>query len=139
MGAYLNFKLVNPEKTKEANEFVENLEEQKILKENADGYLPIHFWTKETAEKNYGLNQGEGDIKTSGLPPGVHEENRKHVVKIFKKLHKKFDIKVLSSSCSLTEHYFTPEQIRIITNNGKALSGDEKEKIHDIISKGKEE
>jgi len=136
MGAHLTFKLVNPDKTEEVNKFIENLEEQQILKENVEGYLPVNFWTEKIAQRNPAINKGEGDIKTSSCPN--YTKYRHLVVEIFEKLHKRFDIKVLSSSCSLTEHYFTPKQIQTITKNGKALSGDEKERVLNIIEKSTE-
>ena len=90
----------------------------------------------QTIHNRGAINKGEGDIKTSSCPN--YTKYRHLVVEIFEKLHKRFDIKVLSSSCSLTEHYFTPKQIQTITKNGKALSGDEKERVLNIIEKSTE-
>jgi len=142
MGAYLKYKLANPERAVEASDFVEGLKEQQILKENTDGYLPVWFWDEEDIEaeekRENGVPdifiKGEGSIKTSGMT--FDRDKYIHlVVDIFEKLHEKFEVKVWSGSCSLSEHYFTPEQIKIITDNGEALTGDSKEEIMDIIEK----
>jgi len=143
MGAYLNYKLVNPEKAQEANKFLESLEKHEVLTENTDGYLMIHFWDKKDIEiekeKENGVpdffDKGEGQIKTSSCPN--YSEYKHLVAEIFEKLHQKFDIKVYSGSCSLTESYFSPEEIKTITNDGKALSGEEKkkERVRKIIEK----
>jgi len=143
MGAYLKYKLSNPEKAKEANDFLKNLEKREKLAKETDGYLLIHFWDerdikhedqKENGVPNF-FNKGEGDIKTSSCPN--YSEYKHLVAEVFKELHNRFDVKVLSNSCSLSEHYFTPEEIQTITKNGKALTGSKKEEILEIIEKAR--
>lgn len=145
IGAYIYYKLANPEKTDRANDFLENQEEQEELRELDSGRV-LWFWSekdreiekRKQEEKGYGVPDffdiGEGQFKISGIGVRIYDRVKYRMVKLFEKLHKNFEIKVLSSSCGLRTDYLDPEEISTITNNGKALSGSEKQEILEIIA-----
>jgi len=130
MGAYLLYKLINPEQATEACEFLDAQPEQKQLNQHHRG---LWFWTPEDREyelrklkeKGYGtpdyMKIGEGSWKASGL--SLEEEPcYEFVARLFQKLHQHYQVKIYRHSCALSNVYFTPEQIRMITKNGNALS-----------------
>lgn len=144
MGAYLKYKLVNPSKAEEADSFLDEQEEQQKIRE-IDG-RSLWFWTekdreieqKKLEENGNGvpdwLDIGEGNFKASGIGMGIADKNLDLVANLFKKLHKNYEVKVLSNSCALRTDYFTPKQISVISKNGEALSGEEKDRVRKIIN-----
>ena len=140
MGAYLYFKTEsNPDEVvdylfeeNQLNKKLEDLEEQTITlvdkqhlswcKENRPDLLE---W--ETAKL------GTGDIKTSGglhgkkfEEAGYTEEDLLEMwTQIFEELNKRFEMKYYANSCAFSEeeYYFSLEQMKRITQNGKLLSG----------------
>ena len=139
MGAYLMYKLVNPKDTDRANRWLEQQKEQQVLRKL--GYHNLWFWSRKDREielekvrtKGYGSPDyrkiGEGDFKASDLYGDEEEKVFPLVAILFKKLHENFKVKVYSGSCALLNGYFTAEQLRMITNDGKALSGKYKEAV----------
>ncbi len=142
MGAYVLYKVVDADKAEEADQWLDEQPEQRRLKE-LDRAMWI--WTKEDRaieqkklrEKGYGAPDfkavGEGQFKVSGLPYEHHDEILSLFADLLARFGRAFDIKVLSSSCGLRLDYFTHLQIRAMTQNGKNLSGDEKEKIYEMM------
>ena len=131
MGAYLLYKLINPGQATEACAFIDAQPEQKQLNQYHSG---LWFWTpedreielKKLKETGYGapdfMKIGEGEWKASS----AEEPCYKLVAQLFKKLHQHFKIKIYRGSCALSNDYFTKEQIRMITKEGKALSSRKK-------------
>ncbi len=135
MGAYLFYQLKDRKKATEANDFLEELEENKELITLKDP-SPVFFTESDTVE--YYINElntsperarkmlGRGDIKTSGL--GGDMDDLEHYLelqtKVFEALNEKYDMEYKSRSCAFTEeeYYFTIEQMKRITQNGNLLS-----------------
>ena len=137
MGAYLLYKLINPEQATEVCAFIDAQPEQKELNKYCRG---IWFWTpedkayeeKRLKETGCGapdfMRTGEGSWKASGL--SIEEEPCYELVaRLFKKLHQEFLIKIYRGSCALNNDYFTPEQINWITRDGEALSSRNKKTV----------
>ncbi len=142
MGSYVFYKVVDQDKATEADKWLNEQPEQKRLKEIRDG---MWIWTKNDREAeqqrleetgngapNF-MSIGEGQFKVSGLPPEHHDEILSLFATLLAQFGQQFEIKVLSQSCGLNLNYFTVEQIRAMTQNGTNLSGDEKERIYEII------
>jgi len=133
MGAYLKFRLADSDRASEANEFLDDQPEQDAIRDINPGRI-MDFWCQEDHEwmvehqgeraaSQWYQDIGEGDIKTSGIDISVHDELMQLYTDLFEKLHDEFDVEVYSKSCSLNRSYFTEEQIRVITNDGDALTG----------------
>ncbi|MFA6195275.1 MAG: hypothetical protein WC656_01370 [Sulfurimonas sp.] len=145
MGAYLNFQTKsNPNEvmayldTNSIQKKLYQLEEQSIFIVD-DEHLA---WVKkerpdmlEMETKKY----GKGDIKTSGgisfktEEAGItYEDLAEMWVQLFEELNKQFKMKYYAHSCSLSldSSYFTLEQMKRITNNGKLLSGKSSKNEH---------
>ena len=145
MGAYLIYKLVNPKEALKANTFLDKQEEQKKLQQIHRG---LWFWDKRDREielekfKKTGcgcpvfMEIGEGEWKASGIPM-AEEFSYNLIVKLFAKLHKVFKVNVYSGSCALTSDYFNKKQLKIITKNGSALTGKNKQIILALIEEDK--
>lgn len=139
MGMYLNFKLVDESLAEEACDWLDEQPEQERLRDIGRGHL--WFWTPEDqaieeAKENgapWFHDIGEGQLKASGLPYDHSDEIKELWADLFEKLHEQYDVKVLSSSCALDLNYFTPEQIRRITDDGDALSGDAIEEAMELM------
>lgn len=145
MGVYLDFKLVDKSRAAEACDWLEQQHEQQRLRDLERG--AIWFWTPEDQQieeekPDTGVpwfhDIGEGQLKISGLGYGRADEIKSLWGSLFKKLHDKFDVKVLSSSCALDIDYLTVEQIDSITDGGDALSGDEAERVLELIEAGQQ-
>jgi len=109
MGADLMYKLVHPSDTDAANVFLEAQPEMKALHSLERGF---GFWCK--ADQDYELKRlkttgcgapdfhkiGEGSWKASGMSEEEEKACYPLVAALFAKLHKVFEIKVLSSSCA---------------------------------------
>lgn len=134
MGAYLYFK-TNKERATEVAEF---LEFNKTNNELGDEGIFINTqagvdWAKENnpAMVDYQKNKiGKGEIKTSGVESRgdngfTPEEILEKQTLVFEELNKRYEMKYFANSCALTleEHYFTMEQMKRFTQNGKLLSG----------------
>jgi len=137
MGAYLLFKLINPEQAAEACTFLDMQPEQKKLNQY---HRSLWFWTPE--DRNIELKRlketgcgvpdfmkiGEGSWKASGL--GIEEEPCYELVaRLFRKLHPQFKIKIYRGSCALSGDYFNKEQTKWITKDGEALSSRNKKMV----------
>lgn len=138
MGVYLYFKTEN--NPTEVNDYLETNEIQQRLIELDEQCMYVVDqeqldWLKinrpdvlKYEEKKYAM----GDIKTSGgisrksEEAGLDEEDITEMwVQIFEELNKRFKMKYYAHSCSLNPDsaYFTLEQMKRITDNGKLLSG----------------
>jgi hypothetical protein len=145
MGAYLYFKTEN--NPTEVNEYLETNEIQQRLIELDEQCMYVVDqeqldWLKvnrpdilKYEEKRYAM----GDIKTSGgisrksEEAGLDEEDLAEMwVQIFEELNKRFKMKYYAHSCSLNPDsaYFTIEQMKRITDNGKLLSGKSSKSEH---------
>lgn len=140
MGTYLNFKLVDESRADEACEWLEEQDEQQRLRELERG--AVWFWTpedqrieeeKEETGVPWFHDIGEGQLKVSGLGYDRADEIKQLWTQLFEKLHDEFDIKVLSSSCAFDLDYLTPEQMRSITDDGDALSGDDVDEVLEMM------
>ncbi|RLM94286.1 hypothetical protein [Haloarcula sp. Atlit-7R] len=144
MGAYINYRLAEPSQAQKANDWLEDQSETSELKPLEFGQ-PIHFWdevdirieeTKDTGVPDF-HEVGEGQLKVSCLQVGEEGAHIKSLwVSLFEKLHahEQFDVEVLSDSCGLNNHYFTPEQLASITDDGNALTGGAVEEFQRILS-----
>jgi len=127
MGAYLLYKLINPEEATEACAFLDMQPEQKQLNQY---HQELWFWTpedrdaelKRLKETGYGapdfMKIGEGEWKASSAEEPCYEL----VARLFKKIHQRFKIKIYRDSCALSGDYFNKEQTKWITRDGEALS-----------------
>lgn len=144
MGAHLLFQLVDdsPANVKEVNEWLEQQPEFETLAEG-EYDRSFTFWgeadvqwaienigkpaaedSNQTAEeigRNYYLDIGEAKIKTSGCEN--IDRTSELWAQLFEKLHENYAVEVYSDSCSLHPAYFSPEQVRKLTNGGDALTG----------------
>lgn len=145
MGAYLYFKTnSNPDAV---NDYLETNETQKILREiDEQGIFLIdnqHLeWVKENRPDLLEWEMpklGTGDIKTSGGisfkadEAGYDEEDLLEMwTQIFEELNKRFEMKYYAHSCAFSEdgNYFSIEQMKRITDNGKLLSGKSSKSEH---------
>jgi len=134
MGAYLYFK-TNKERAMEVAEY---LEFNKTNKELGDEGIFINtqeavVWAEENnpGSVDYLTQQiGKGDIKVSGVECRgknglAPEEILEKQTLVLEDLNKRYEMKYFANSCALTleEHYFTMEQMKRFTQNGKLLSG----------------
>ena len=62
---------------------------------------------------------GEGSLKASCTP----SEAKDLWAELFEKLHEKYDVAILSSSCAVDLDHLTRSQLEKISDNGDALSG----------------
>lgn len=131
MGAYINFKLIDESQAEDANEWLSNQPEQQELIDIGRGQ--IHFWTEVDRQYEIDKDQrgvpdfhdiGEGQIKANGLGRHRPERIRGLWVDLFEKLHnhEEFEVKLLSSSCGLSHHYFGHDELLTITDNKQAVS-----------------
>lgn len=145
MGAYLYYKTEsNPD---EVNDYLETSNLQKKLsglEEQGIFIVDEHHlqWVKENRPDLLDWEAqkfGTGDLKTSsGISfkadeAGLEYENIAEMwVQIFEALNKRFKMKYYANSCSLCpdNSYFTLEQMKRITDNGKLLSGKSSSKEH---------
>jgi hypothetical protein len=145
MGAYLYFRTTsNPDAV---NDYLETSKTQVKLREiDEQGIFIVdsqHLdWVKENRPDL--LNRettklGIGDIKTSGgisfkaSEAGYDEEDLLEMwTQIFEELNKRFEMKYYAHSCAFSEdgHYFSLEQMKRITDNGKLLSGKSSKSEH---------
>lgn len=132
MGAYLYFKVEDESNAELANELVEQTPEHELLTEMDDRIQRVYFHLED-----YYPGVGAGSIKTSSLPPEHTSEAIEAYTAIFEKLHAsdEIEIKVLSNSCSLRISTFSFEQLQRLTDNGDAISGDEKEAYRRMLEK----
>jgi len=49
--------------------------------------------------------------------------------------HEDFEFEILSNSCGLNDHYFTANQLAVITDGGDALTGSMIEEFEEILAK----
>lgn len=133
MGAHLHYKIEPAADAPAVNEWLAGQPEQERLKSNPLNQYP-HFHEEDT---EWAEDRGDGfPIKTSSL-----RENRdgylEDLATLFAKLHAEteFEIKVLTSSCSLRLQTFSPEQLWKLTNGGNALSGEGKFRYQRVIEK----
>jgi len=140
MGAYLYFKTEsNPNEV--ANYLLEeNQLNKKLFEEWEEQNIYINCdedieWAKKERPDLVDMFQkeyGTGSIKTSG---GIswkfneagyeYEDLAEMWIQIFEELNKRFKMKYYANSCAFTENecYFSLEQMKRITDNGKLLSG----------------
>jgi hypothetical protein len=132
MGAHLYFKLTDPEKAEQANDWLEDFPEQQRLDE-MDQVQRVWFFESD----EYYPGEGEGNIKTSGLPTDSKDEALECYVSLFEKLHSNpdFDVKVLGGSCSLRLSTFSAPDLDTLTNGTDALSGDHADEYRKSIKK----
>lgn len=139
MGAYLNFKTEsNPDEVtkyllekNQLNKKLVDLNEQSIyIVCNTD--LEWAKLERPDLVTQFQKDYGTGNIKTSGGISNkseeqglIYEDIAEIWVQIFEELNKRFKMKYSANSCSLSPDsgYFTIEQMRRITDNGKLLSG----------------
>ena len=148
MGAYLFFKTES-----NANEVANYLLEENQLNkklielDEQNVYIScdedIQWAKKERPDliKMMKRKYSTGDIKTSSgigemfeQAGYTYEDLAKMWVTIFEELNKRFKMKYYAHSCSLdlNSSYFTLEQLKKITNNGKLLSG-KSSKSEDVV------
>lgn len=150
MGAYLYFKLEDREQAKEAMDFLcEEHEGGMQLNKLGEG---IHLVEPEDIEyarkenphmvESYVTRLGTGDIKTSGGvsreadEAGYNEEDILEMqTKVFEALNEKFKMKYYARSCAfdVDGNYFSIEQMKKITQDGKLLSGKDTEQYLELI------
>ena len=136
MGAYIYFKTL-PQNAKEANAWLKQQPEQQFLHKLGCG---LSFNDEEDiawARKNNELyfieyfteNLGQGEWKANSYDidvleaMGVDDDAIEiQITNLFVKLNTHFQMKYASYSCALDTEYFTPEQLRQITDDGKLLS-----------------
>lgn len=138
MGAHLKFKLRDSveESPKEVNEWLDSQFEQEELNPIEHGQ-EITFWEQadyDQCKEKYGYSYsdvGEGQVKATCTPP----EAKELWAALFAKLHAKYDVAVLSSSCALTLQHLTQSQLKRITDNGNAISGcdSEQERVRKLL------
>ena len=142
MGAYLYYKLENKQDAKKALDYL--LEESKVnnkLMELEEQHISIVepdsiIWAIENEPHMvdyYTSNLGKGDIKTSGGLSNISEiqgfdedDILEMQCKVFEELNERFEMRYFSNSCALSEdgaYYFTLNQMKRFTQNGKLLSG----------------
>lgn len=138
MGAYLYFKTTSNPDT--VNDYLETNTLQKKLRElDEQGIWVVdqqHLdWCKENRPDLLEWESsklGKGDLKTSGGisckadEAGYELEDLLEIwTRIFEELNKRFEMKYYANSCAFSEdgHYFSLEQMKRITQNGKLLSG----------------
>lgn len=152
MGAYLYYKTEsNPD---EVNDYLETNELQKNLSElEEQGIFVVdgqHLeWVKENRPDLLDWEAqkfGTGDLKTSGgisfkaNEAGYNEEDLLEMwTQIFEELNKRFEMKYYAHSCAFSEdgNYFSIEQMKRITQDGKLLSGksSSKENVVELYNK----
>lgn len=127
MGAYIRYKLrdtvdASPEKV---NNWLDTQPEQEAL-EDIDHGQKVRFWDRRDREwwqnehgGSYHLDVGEGSLKASCTP----SEAKDLWAALFEKLHAKYDVAVLSSSCAVNLDHLSRSQLEKISDNGDALSG----------------
>jgi len=133
MGAYLYFKLEKKEIAIEVNQFLEKLEENKSLGDEGIYFLSTEdvVWAKANNPASvdyYKGKVGTGEIKVSGVECRTNiceTDILETQTKVFEILNQKFSMSYYAHSCALSveEYYFSLEQMKRITNNGKLLSG----------------
>ena len=85
---------------------------------------PNPVWAKSYIEKHI----GRGSFKVSGLDEPIellgieYEEIFELLTVVFEKLNRAVEMKYLSGSCAFMGSYFSAQQIRRITDNGRLLS-----------------
>lgn len=142
MGAYLFFKVADSNQADEFNKFMSKTNVGKRLI-NAEAFLSvidsedIEFAKKEQNKsflEYYMKHKGHGEFKASG----VSEEEIKLseckdlsdffdlITEFFVVSQTKFELKFGAYSCAFNpdEYYFTIEQMKRITQNGRGLSGE---------------
>lgn len=152
MGAYLYFKLSNPKQADEYNKFISETEEGKRLI-LAEHLISVYDnsdveWAKENRPDmiRFFIEQiGKGDFKASGI---FEEEVEKAgcenldeffelTTVLFVKAQTKFKMWFASRSCAfnLDETYFSIDQMKRITQNGKRLkySSSDPEKYEKLL------
>lgn len=158
MGANLFYKLTNKELATEVMDYICNVSEiAKQLKEIDEGVSftePADIdWAIENKREDlvpmFQKNIGKGDIKTSGglsekaYNKGLKEKDVLELfTKMFEELNERYEIKYFVGSCSFTvqQHYFTIEQMKRITQDGKLLSGASRDpekfnELYEILSR----
>lgn len=130
MGAHLYYKLVDDtvENAQRVNEWLNSNDAQAGLEELPERIQPVSFF-----EEDYYPGIAAGSIKTNSIPAEHYDEAIQLYADVFSALHEsKFDVKILTKSCSLRLTTFNLDQILSLTDNGNALSGDGK---HDYRAK----
>lgn len=141
MGAHLFYKLVNKKEAKEVMDYIcdvsETAKKLKEIKEGVSFGEPADIdWAIENKREDMipflQKSIGTGDIKTSGglsdeaYEKGLKEEDVLELyTQMFEELNERYEIKYYADSCSFTVegYYFTIEQMKRITQDGKLLSG----------------
>ena len=133
MGAYLNFEINKKNLANEAEDFLESSKENNSLGDERILLTTIKdvIWAKANnpANENYFKKRiGKGDIKVSGIDCRTNIDTTEILeiqTKVFESLNKQFvmNYDTNSEAFSEKEYYFSLEQMRRITDNGKLLSG----------------
>ena len=135
MGAYLFYKVATGQ-GKIANTFLaEQPEHQKLLQMSRQLYFDdqsVVEWAKAnnpSAVQYFidSIDTGEwkasGICEDAGIEYGVsYTDIFEYITVLLEKLRAVVSLKVYTGSCALDEGYFTVEQLRRITDNGKLLS-----------------
>ena len=152
MGADLYYKVPKNQANK-YNAFVERLPESLRMMKANQGTVSVFGaedikWARsdECNQQEYFIeyfkkHKGTNHWKASGINEddvkkeyASEDELFDDVAAVFKKcIEVGFDVKIYSKSCALSGDYFTPEQIRIMTNDGKNLSSTPKEESLKIL------
>ena len=141
MGAYLFFKVVNSNQADEFNRFMSTTDVGKRLI-NAEAFLSvIGNEDIEIAKQDpnqpfldyYIKHKGHGEFKASGIPDEEIKLSECQdlsdffdlITEFFVVAQTKFKLQFGAYSCAfnLDEYYFSIEQMKHITKNGKCLSG----------------
>lgn len=149
MGAYLYFKLKDKRQAEKAMNWLENesVANKKLMEINEGLFIvcPSEIqWAIDNNNPSYEdecrRNLGRGSIKTSG---GRDFENDLELVDMlemwveaFEELNEKFEMQYLASSCAFTvsEDYFSVEQMKRMTRNGTLLSDKRSEKYQGLLN-----
>ena len=153
MGAYLYYKLANKNKAEDYNKFIANTELGKRLIK-AESLISVYDsedveFTKinyPNLASFYQENIGKGEFKASGISTKMLEnadcetleEFYELVTRLFVLAQKKYKMYFASRSCAFNTSgcYFSINQMKRITNNGKRLktSTSDPEKYQELMN-----